>query len=62
MSLWDALRALPLQIESYAFERVAATQAYGFERITTRVRLSGGGVDGLGEDVSATTPRTTRCT
>ncbi len=53
MSLWDALRALPLQIESYAFERVAATQAYGFERITTRVRLSGGGVDGLGEDVSA---------
>ncbi len=53
MSLWDALRALPLQIESYAFERVAATQAYGFERITTRVRLTGGGVDGLGEDVSA---------
>ena len=53
MSLWDDLRALSLQVDGYAFERVAATQAYGFERVTTRVRLSGGGVDGLGEDVSA---------
>jgi hypothetical protein len=53
VSLWESLRGLPLQVESYVFERLAATQAYGFERVTTRVRLSGGGVDGLGEDVSA---------
>jgi hypothetical protein len=27
-------------------------QAHGFQRVTTHVRLSGGGADGLGEDVS----------
>ena len=41
---WDRLRDLPLTIESVAFDRQAATFAYGFERITTLVRLIGGGV------------------
>jgi L-alanine-DL-glutamate epimerase-like enolase superfamily enzyme len=39
-------------VESYEFERLSARMAYGFERVTTRVRLVGGGVEGLGEDVS----------
>lgn len=34
------------------YERLHAVFAYGFERITTHVRLVGAGADGLGEDVS----------
>jgi hypothetical protein len=51
-SPWTRLSALPLLIESYELERLSATFAYGFERVTTQVRLIGGGADGLGEDVS----------
>jgi L-alanine-DL-glutamate epimerase-like enolase superfamily enzyme len=51
-SHWARLRGLPLEIESVAFERQAATFAYGFERITTLVRLLGAGAEGQGEDVS----------
>jgi hypothetical protein len=49
---WDSLADLPLKIESYEVERLAAQAAYGFERVTTLVRLKGGGEEGLGEDVS----------
>lgn len=51
-SLWARLSELPVVVESYELERLAAQLAYGFERVTTRIRLRGGGVDGLGEDVS----------
>jgi L-alanine-DL-glutamate epimerase-like enolase superfamily enzyme len=51
-STWERLRALPVLVESYEFERLSAQFSYGFERVTTRVRLIGGGVDGVGEDVS----------
>ena len=51
-SPWARLRALPLLVESYELERLSAQLSYGFERVTTRIRLLGGGVDGLGEDVS----------
>jgi hypothetical protein len=49
---WERLSALPVVIESYEFERRYAAMSYGFERVTTVVRLRGGGVEGLGEDVS----------
>ena len=49
---WERLSALPLTIESYELERLAAPQAYRFERVTTLVRLLGAGTDGIGEDVS----------
>ena len=49
---WSRLAELPLTIESYEFERLSRRFSYGHERVTTRVRLRGGGVDGLGEDVS----------
>ena len=49
---WGALGSLPLTIEAVAYERQSATFAYGFERFTTLVRLSGDGAEGLGEDVS----------
>ena len=48
----ERLSALPLVIESYELERLSAQMAYGFERVTTRIRLIGGGAEGLGEDVS----------
>jgi hypothetical protein len=51
-SLWPRLAGLPLLVESCEYERLHAVLAYEFERITTHVRLVGGGVDGLGEDVS----------
>ena len=49
---WDRLRALPVAVESYELERLSASLSYGFERVTTRIRLVGGGADGRGEDVS----------
>ena len=51
-SRWERLSALPVVVESYEVERLSARLSYGFERVTTRIRLLGGGVDGLGEDVS----------
>jgi L-alanine-DL-glutamate epimerase-like enolase superfamily enzyme len=51
-SPWERLSGLPVLVESVEFERLSARFSHDFERVTTRVRLSGGGVDGLGEDVS----------
>jgi L-alanine-DL-glutamate epimerase-like enolase superfamily enzyme len=49
---WVRLSALPVVVESYELERLSRRLAHGFERVTTRIRLLGGGTDGLGEDVS----------
>jgi hypothetical protein len=49
---WTRLAQLPVVIESYELERLSATASYGFQRVTTLVRLIGGGEEGLGEDVS----------
>jgi hypothetical protein len=51
-SLWPRLADLPLVIDGCEYERLHATLAYEFERITTHVRLAGAGSEGLGEDVS----------
>jgi hypothetical protein len=51
-SPWQRLSALPVVVEGCAFERRAARFAYGFARVTTLVRLTGAGAEGLGEDVS----------
>jgi len=51
-SLWPRLAQLPLVVEWCEYDRLHAVLVYGFERITTQVRLVGAGVDGLGEDVS----------
>jgi L-alanine-DL-glutamate epimerase-like enolase superfamily enzyme len=52
-SLWPRLAELPLVVEACEFERLHAVLAFEFERFTTHVRLVGGGMDGLGEDISA---------
>ena len=49
---WTQLRTLPLLIESYEFERLSATLANDFRRVTTKVQLGGNGTEGVGEDVS----------
>jgi L-alanine-DL-glutamate epimerase-like enolase superfamily enzyme len=51
-SLWPRLAGLPVVIEACEYDRLHAIQAYGFERITTHVRLVGAGTEGVGEDVS----------
>ena len=51
-SPWAVLSELPVAVESYEFERRSAQLAHGFKRVTTVVRLRGGGAEGLGEDVS----------
>ena len=51
-SPWARLNSLPVLVETVAFERLSARLAHGFERVTTRVRLLGGGAEGVGEDVS----------
>jgi L-alanine-DL-glutamate epimerase-like enolase superfamily enzyme len=51
-SRWPAVADLPLVVDGCTFERLHTVQAHGFQRVTTHVRLTGGGTDGLGEDVS----------
>ena len=51
-SLWPRVAGLPLVIETCEYERLHAVLANEFDRVTTHVRLAGGGVDGLGEDIS----------
>jgi hypothetical protein len=51
-SPWARLSSLPVLVETVAFERLSARLSHGFERVTTRVRLLGGGAEGIGEDVS----------
>jgi hypothetical protein len=52
-SLWPRLAGLPLVVEACEYERLHAVLAFEFERVTTHVRLTGAGAEGLGEDVSA---------
>ncbi len=51
MSTFDLLAGLPLEIDGYELEGLEL-QAPGFERLTTVVRMRGGGHEGLGEDVT----------
>ncbi len=50
MASYDAVRELPLEVGSCSFE--GREVSFGaFERLTTIVRLQGGGEEGVGEDV-----------
>jgi L-alanine-DL-glutamate epimerase-like enolase superfamily enzyme len=51
-SLWKRFAELPLEIDSYELERREQPVTRGFTRVTTIVRLRGGGEEGLGEDVT----------
>ena len=50
--LYARLAELPLEIESFELERLEADVTRDFTRVTTIVRIAGGGEEGLGEDVT----------
>jgi L-alanine-DL-glutamate epimerase-like enolase superfamily enzyme len=52
MSTYERVADLPLTIDDYALEGLSMTVSSGFERLTTVIRLRGGGEEGLGEDVT----------
>jgi L-alanine-DL-glutamate epimerase-like enolase superfamily enzyme len=49
---WEALAALPLEVESYGLDRLERAVSSDFTRVTTVVRLRGRGEEGIGEDVT----------
>ena len=51
MSTFDRLANLRLEVDGYALEGLSAQVSSGFERLSTVVHLTGGGVEGVGEDV-----------
>lgn len=52
MSTYEKLADLPLRVDAAAFERFELEVASGLRRVTSVVRLRGGGHDGAGEDVT----------
>ena len=52
MTLYDRVAELPLEVESYDFERLEQPISSEFTRVTTVVRLQGRGEEGVGEDVT----------
>src|SRR6201747_1959297 len=50
MASYDAIKDLPLEVDECAFEGLEL-QVGEFERLTTVVKLRGGGEEGIGEDV-----------
>jgi hypothetical protein len=51
VSTFDRLAGLPLTVEGYSLEGLRSEVSSGFERLSTVVHLSGGGLEGVGEDV-----------
>ncbi len=52
MALYDLVAALPLELERVSFELAEVAVSPEFKRRTTTVKLAGGGMEGLGEDVT----------
>ncbi len=52
MSTWDLLAGMPLEVDEYALEPLAAMVSTEFERKSTVIHLRGGGEEGIGEDVT----------
>jgi len=52
MSTYDRVSGLPLLVEGYELERLERAVSSGFTRVSTVIRLSGAGHDGIGEDVT----------
>ena len=52
MSLYDGVKDLPLELESYDLDVSSLDVSSGFTRKTTTFRLTGSGEEGLGEDVT----------
>ena len=50
-STYDRIAGLPLRIEGYSLEVLTLELTPEFRRLTTVIRLHGGGEEGVGEDV-----------
>jgi hypothetical protein len=48
----DRLAALPLRVEGYALEGLRRDVSSAFTRVSTQIRMHGGGEEGVGEDVT----------
>jgi L-alanine-DL-glutamate epimerase-like enolase superfamily enzyme len=51
MTTFDLLADLPIEVDGYTLEGLKANVSSGFERLSTVVHLTGGGLEGVGEDV-----------
>src|SRR5947209_17792332 len=51
MNTFARLADLPLEVDGYNLEGLRASVSSGFERLSTVVHLTGGGTEGVGEDV-----------
>ncbi|HEV2757195.1 MAG TPA: hypothetical protein VG318_15625 [Actinomycetota bacterium] len=51
MSDWDRIRQLKVRIEDYDLERLERDVSSHFTRVSTVIRMHGGGEEGIGEDV-----------
>src|ERR1700738_3459138 len=51
MSTFERLADLRLEVDGYELEGLSAQVSSGFERLSTILHLSGGGHEGIGEDV-----------
>jgi hypothetical protein len=54
MSTFDRVAGLPLTIGGYALDTLSRRVSSGFERVSTVIRIQGGGEEGAGEDVTYT--------
>jgi hypothetical protein len=51
VATFDLLAGLPLDVDGYTLDGLRLEVSSGFTRLTTVVRLQGGGLEGVGEDV-----------
>jgi hypothetical protein len=51
VSTFDLLADLPIEVDGYTLEGLRAEVSSGFDRLSTVVHLTGGGLEGVGEDV-----------
>jgi L-alanine-DL-glutamate epimerase-like enolase superfamily enzyme len=54
VTLYERVAGLPVDVAGYEFERLELPVSTGFTRVTTVIRLRGGGEEGVGEDVTYT--------
>jgi len=52
MATFDSLASLPVEIDGYSLEGLEANVSSEFTRLSTVIRISGGGEEGVGEDVT----------
>src|SRR6201999_330879 len=48
---WDRIADLPFEVESHSLEGLELAFSEEFTRMTTLIKLQGGGFEGIGEDV-----------